>query len=582
MKISIPSVSFAALMMQMASGSTEIMGKPKNIIRKQRRADTVRKQRRSLYLRNADGEMTGTSGTVRRQNDQQEMMLRGGETPTNMLHTIQHQRLAIAPALNHGPEAQSHKGSINPSPELRIIGGNPSEDGEFPYYVDLGGCGGSLIAPDVVLSASHCAPDGIDSYVGETVWVGALRFDGNDDAVGVRVAEQYNHPGYNQNDENDFMLLRLESPVNIQGPVLELSNNPSDIQAGTPLTVLGLGVTSAETEADPEQLMDVQVNAISDSQCENAYGSDVFLESMFCAGASVDGKDSCWGDSGGPLVKIEGNIHKLVGVVSWGEGCGQAQFPGVYSRVPNYGYHWVKEVVCDMWGKSASFCDGNSPTSPPNSTPPPSSPPVSSPTSPPNSSECPSGEIFVEFEILTDEYGDETTWTVSDTNGDVFMSGGPYTESFETYYHSTCMPADGCYNLNVNDSWGDGMCDAGYHLKINGQNTINGDGWFGSSINHPFNCDSVRDGNCVPLVMTYTADEIGSDNEVLMLDLTTSDTIWDAIEFEPSSTETFEACLKPDHCIELYLIYGTAQLSYDGQVIYDSPINESDMFSFGC
>ncbi|KAG7359037.1 peptidase S8 family protein [Nitzschia inconspicua] len=285
-----------------------------------------------------------------------------------------------------------------PEPEPRIIGGSASEPGEFPYYVALNGCGASLIAPGVVLSASHCAPNG-DEYEGRSVRVGAFRLSAmwDTNAVSRVVIEQKNHPSFNDNTvENDFMLLRLEQPVYLEdgGVTLELSNSESDVAAGTELTVLGLGVTGTSSwgglfgpgmASQPDQLMDVEIEAYSDEQCLSAYGSGwkgVKIDSMFCAGAPLGGKDSCQGDSGGPLVKrTSSGVHKQVGVVSWGVGCGDRNFPGVYSRIPQYGFDWIKSVVCDEWRESASFCDGsggpvndpvtNQPTNAPVTTNPP-------------------------------------------------------------------------------------------------------------------------------------------------------------------------------------------------------------------
>jgi trypsin len=215
-----------------------------------------------------------------------------------------------------------------------------------------------------------------------------------DTATTVRVEQQYNHPSYNdQTIENDFMLLRLQEPVYTDGVVLELSNDPTDISGGTDLTVLGLGVTSNGFlglnfggNTQPNQLMDVTIQAYTDQECIDAYTSNgVSIDSMFCAGAG--GKDSCSGDSGGPLVKIEGNVHRQVGVVSWGVGCADAMYPGVYSRIPSYGYDWIKSVVCDEWGETASFCGDyvdNPVTAPINSpTAAPINAPIDTPVQPP-------------------------------------------------------------------------------------------------------------------------------------------------------------------------------------------------------
>ncbi len=72
---------------------------------------------------------------------------------------------------------------------------------------------------------------------------------------------------------------------------------------------------------------------LPDARCEEAYpaGSDgTYLpESMLCAGEVQGGRDACQGDSGGPLV-AQG---RLIGLVSWGSGCGRAGSPGVYARV---------------------------------------------------------------------------------------------------------------------------------------------------------------------------------------------------------------------------------------------------------
>jgi trypsin len=74
----------------------------------------------------------------------------------------------------------------------------------------------------------------------------------------------------------------------------------------------------------------VEVNIIARATCDSAYASyGGITVNMICAGVTGGGKDSCQGDSGGPLV-VGG---QQVGIVSWGVGCAQANYPGVYSNV---------------------------------------------------------------------------------------------------------------------------------------------------------------------------------------------------------------------------------------------------------
>lgn len=78
---------------------------------------------------------------------------------------------------------------------------------------------------------------------------------------------------------------------------------------------------------------------VSRADCSTSYGG-VIRESMVCAGV-VD-KDSCNGDSGGPL--FDGSTGTLIGIVSWGQGCAQEGFPGVYSRV-GLAVEWINSIL---------------------------------------------------------------------------------------------------------------------------------------------------------------------------------------------------------------------------------------------
>ncbi|KAG7357151.1 trypsin-like serine protease [Nitzschia inconspicua] len=265
-----------------------------------------------------------------------------------------------------------------------IIGGDVANPLEYPYFTDLGGCGATLIAPRVVLSAAHCEQSG-SGMVGYEVRVGA-RVNGwyhSDGSILATVEKQANHPNFNERTVDfDFMLMLLEESLEIGGDtVIELSDDESDLAPQTKLHVIGMGVTEFGFVA-PE-LKDAEVEAFSQETCEAVYGAPPggVTESMFCAGLPEGGVDSCQGDSGGPILLKNGLTHTLVGVVSWGVGCAQPGYPGVYANV-RVARDWIKQQVCDDWNVNASFCDGDAnPTSSP--TPEPTPNPTPTPTKEP-------------------------------------------------------------------------------------------------------------------------------------------------------------------------------------------------------
>lgn len=88
-------------------------------------------------------------------------------------------------------------------------------------------------------------------------------------------------------------------------------------------------------------LLAAHLKIVSQSSCSRAYQKIARISSgMICAYATLPSRDACQGDSGGPLVA---NGY-LIGIVSWGEGCANASYPGVYTRVSEYD-DWISDKI---------------------------------------------------------------------------------------------------------------------------------------------------------------------------------------------------------------------------------------------
>ncbi|SHG10194.1 S1 family serine peptidase [Streptoalloteichus hindustanus] len=227
----------------------------------------------------------------------------------------------------------------------RIIGGTPVDIADHPWVVALvdtttkrAFCAGALVAPAKVVTAGHCLLNRDRRRL--RVVAGRTDLFAKDTGTIARVAGAAVHPGLHTPMPyvNDVAVLTLDGALPY-GTVPWVSPREDETyEPGTTGWVFGWGRTEESGTASPRQLRTVSVPLWDGDACEAAYPDRIDQSAMVCAGTG--GSDSCQGDSGGPLV-VDG---RLVGLVSWGTGCGRPDLPGVYTRLDRYAT-WIDRAV---------------------------------------------------------------------------------------------------------------------------------------------------------------------------------------------------------------------------------------------
>ena len=228
----------------------------------------------------------------------------------------------------------------------KIIGGKLSQQ-EYPFFASLyessdlesSFCGASLIGSQFAVTAAHCVIDSFEALalasLGEFVEVLAVSM----------------HPDFDEKHyANDIALLYFKSPeTNLSdtdfiqiGFESEIFQQKSNNQA----RVIGLGNQTSFGSLFDDKLREVDVEVFPMTRCESVYESSNENINL-CAGSSLGGKDSCQGDSGGPLFLPA--IHpfetpQLLGLVSYGLGCAQAEYPGVYTKASAF-KNWLQSEI---------------------------------------------------------------------------------------------------------------------------------------------------------------------------------------------------------------------------------------------
>ncbi len=243
-------------------------------------------------------------------------------------------------------------GCLEPAPDdvvdtttAEIVGGDTTDIEMLPWQVSLQGrsgyhfCGGSIVAPTWIVTAAHCVDGGAPSRI----MAGSTRLSQSSSGQVVSVKRAIQVPGYSDVSEGkDLALLELDEPLDLNGttvaaikPVSPFFAEAGIDQPGEESIVSGWGSLSSGG-GSPDSLQSVAVPIVSLSDASSDYGFTLTGDQLPAGLRGVGGRDSCQGDSGGPLVVADGDGYRLAGVVSWGYGCADARYPGIYARVSSF------------------------------------------------------------------------------------------------------------------------------------------------------------------------------------------------------------------------------------------------------
>uniref|UniRef100_F7HV91 Tissue-type plasminogen activator n=1 Tax=Callithrix jacchus TaxID=9483 RepID=F7HV91_CALJA len=252
-------------------------------------------------------------------------------------------------------------------PQFRIKGGLFADIASHPWQAAIFAkhrrspgerflCGGILISSCWILSAAHCFQERFPPHHLTVILGRTYRVVPGEEEQKFEVEKYIVHKEFDDDTyDNDIALLQLKSDsshcAQESNVVRTVCLPVADLQLPdwTECELSGYGKHEATSPFYSERLKEAHVRLYPSSRCTSQHlFNRTVTNNMLCAGDTRSGgpqanlHDACQGDSGGPLVCSKDGRMTLVGIISWGLGCGQKDVPGVYTKVTNY-LDWIQD-----------------------------------------------------------------------------------------------------------------------------------------------------------------------------------------------------------------------------------------------